>query len=113
MNYYEARPLADGGGFHFTRRNDDLIHPVGCCADHGPHETREEANECFRQYLLDGAAEESYSDWTGCEVCDAPTKKGLTTRRPLGNSHPLCDAHRTAERLAELTPVPGRISASY
>lgn len=79
------------------------------------HETAEEARECFRRYLLDGQREETYADWTGCRYkdCDTPTKKGLTTRTPLGHGHPLCDEHRTPEILEELTPGIGQITASY
>lgn len=77
------------------------------------HETREEAEECFLRYLLDDISDEEYGDWTGCEVCGEPTKKGLTSRRPLGNGFPLCDEHRTPEILAGLTAWPSKIVASY
>lgn len=117
MNYYDARPLADRSGFHFTARNDDRIFPVGYCASQHPdtgHATPEEARECFRRYVLDGQREETYGDWTGCEFegCDTPTKKGMTTRPPLGNGHALCDEHRTPEILEQLTPPVGQIIAS-
>lgn len=117
MNYYDARPLADGSGFHFTSLNRRTgIHPVGYCAEdgHEPHETAEEARACFRRYLLDGQREETYSDWTGCEFdgCDTPTKKGLTTRPPLGHGHALCDEHRTPEILEQLVTPVGQIAAS-
>lgn len=114
MNYYEARKLENGSGWHYTCRNDDRIWPVGYCADHEPHATAEEANDCFRRYLLDEISEESYEDWTGCEVCDAPTKKGLTTRRPHGTGHALCDEHRTNEQVEKLTPPGfGKMVASW
>lgn len=113
MNYYAARPVIDGSGFHYTVRNDDHIWPVGYCEDHPPHATEEEAQECFRSYLLDGQCDVDYEDWTGCKICDAPTKKGLTTRPPLGWEYPLCDEHRTPEQLEMLVPPIGRITASY
>lgn len=138
MNYYEARQLSDKSGWHYTRMNDGEIWPVGYCSPwqqcpdctgHGcekcenrgivkthedhTHETREEAEECFLRYLLDSISEEEYGDWTGCEVCGDPTKKGLTSRGPLGSGFPLCDEHRTHEILAGLTPWPSRIIASY
>jgi hypothetical protein len=77
------------------------------------HATREEAEECFLRYLLDGASEHQFMDWSGCEVCDEPTKMGLSTRGPLGSPHVLCDEHRTPEILAGLTPWPSQIIASY
>lgn len=86
------------------------------------HETPEEARECFARYLLDGWREEQYGDWTGCvwvqrlgePPCDRPTKKGLTTRPPLGHGYALCDRHRTFNHLADLAPLDaGQITASY
>ena len=99
----------------------------------GGHDTAEGARECFARYLLDGWREESYGDWTGCEAvivtaltddlgggagekrerCDTPTKKGLTTRPPLGHGFPLCDEHRTFDQLKQLAPSDaGQITAS-
>jgi len=114
VNYYDARQIKDNGGWHYTSANRrEGTHPVGYCAEHPGHATADEARECFRRYLLDGQGEETYGDWTGCEVCDTPTKRGLTTRPPLGHGHALCDEHRTPEKLAELTPSVGTITASY
>ncbi|MHB1950232.1 MAG: hypothetical protein ACYCQK_02005 [Acidiferrobacteraceae bacterium] len=80
----------------------------------GSHDTAEEARACFARYLLDGAREEGYGDWTGCEVCDTPTKKGLTTRPGLGHGYALCDEHRTMDQLRELAPADaGQVIASY
>jgi hypothetical protein len=125
MNYYDARPLADGSGFHYTCRNDDRIVSVGYCREHEPHATAEEARACFARYLLDGWREESYGSWHGCVweepdgggitvMCDTPTKKGLTTRPPLGHGYALCDEHRTFEHLKQLAPTDaGQITATY
>lgn len=116
MNYYDARALADGSGWHFTSANRRAgTHPVGYCAEHGPHATADEARECFRRYLLDGQRETTYADWTGCawDGCDTPTKKGLETRPPLGDDFPLCDEHRTPENLETLTVLVGQIISSY
>lgn len=118
MNYYQARQKkGDDGeivGWHYTCSNDAIgIFPVGYCTEHEPHETAEEAEECFRRYLLDGQREVEYGDWSGCVVCDEPTKKGLGTRPPLGSDHHLCDEHRNAEMLKGLTPRPTTITASY
>lgn len=113
MNYYAARPRADGSGFHYTVRNDDRIWAVGYCAEHSPHATVEEAQECFRRYLLDDPREESYADWAGCVVCDAPTKEGLRTRYPLGYGFAFCDEHRTVEQLEVRVPSVDTVAASY
>ncbi len=114
MNYYGARMLGDGSGWHYTSANRRSgTHAVGYCVEHKSHATEADAQDCFRRYLLDGQREESYADWTGCVVCDTPTKKGLTTRPPLGNGYPLCDQHRTPEKLEALVPAVGTITASY
>jgi len=138
MNYYDALRLEDGSGYHYVSQNRRHgTHPVGYCRQWHEdkshvHATAEEARECFRRYLLDGAREETYADWTGCEglvaddpndlddmgctinrKCDKPTKTGLTTRPPLGHGHALCDEHRTHEMLERLTGPVGQITASY
>lgn len=115
MNYYDARQRQDNKRWDYTRMNDGHISPVGYCgdADHA-HDTAEAARECFARYLLDGWREENYGNWAGCAVCDVPTKKGLTTRPPLGHGYPLCDEHRTLEQLKQLAPTDaGQITASY
>ena len=143
MNYYDALKLSDGSGYHYVSQNRrEGSHPVGYCSRIWPcpkecrsgcaacggkgyidkgeehykehvHATAEEACECFRRYLIDGWRKEEYGDWTGCEVCDKPTKSGLTTRPPLGHGYALCAEHATLERLIELTPPVHQITASY
>jgi hypothetical protein len=113
MNYYEARKTKDGKGWHFTGMNDGRIWPEGYCRDHEPHAERWEAEDCFRAYLLDGIEDEEYGNWGDCEVCGAPTKKGLTARPPHGNGYRLCDDHRTPDHLAQLMGKPNQIVSSY
>ena len=48
MTHYVARELKNGG-WHYTMNGQ----PVGCCLDHGGHETREGAEECYKLYMLD------------------------------------------------------------
>jgi hypothetical protein len=119
VNYYDARKLEDGSGWHYTSANRRLgTSPVGFCAQWHEdkshvHETEEEARECFRKYLISEITEVDYSDWTGCEVCDTPTKKGMKGVGGIGPSYSLCDEHRTAEQVDKLTEAPGQIVASY
>jgi hypothetical protein len=120
MNYNGALELKDPktgkgtGKRHFVSTNRrEGTYPLGYCADHPGHDSPEEAQDCFRRYLLDGISETQYTDWTGCEVCDAPTKMALSTRPPYGHDHPLCDEHRQPERLEELEPKVGQIWGSW
>jgi hypothetical protein len=115
MNHYDAVQLADGR-WHYARLSKRGGGPAGYCREHPEgHETEDGARECFWTYLVDGAHEQVYTNWTGCrwEGCDQPTKKGLAARPPLGDCYPLCDAHRTHGHLADLIPVPGQVVASY
>jgi hypothetical protein len=87
VNYQEARALTDGGGWHMTIRNDDMIWTHSCCRErvpataedverldwiyhgrlkvgdlidgdpHAPHATREEAEECYHAWRLAGIEE--------------------------------------------------------
>lgn len=120
MNYYSALQIVDKetgkgiGKYHFCCRNKRIgTYPVGYCRDHGGHDSIEEAEECYKQYLLDGHKEIEYTDWTGCEICDEPTKKGLTLRPPHGFGHALCDEHRTYKILEELTHRPTQMFSSF
>jgi hypothetical protein len=105
-----ARPreLAGGGWLQAILRRGV---PAGYCASHTdkPHATADEANACWRKYLieqtlrLDGrtAAPEKCLAPPGCET--------LTDRVPVINGYPrwpLCDEHRTAEVVAELWNAP-------
>src|SRR4051794_5829060 len=104
------------GIWHYTRMNDRKVWPVGYCAEGGPeheHKNEQEARECFGRYLLDGAHEETYADWTGCHICDEPTKKGMAERQPLGQSFPLCSKHCTKETLSHCVGLPVQMVASY
>ena len=120
MNYAQARKLEDGSGWRFTVRNDDDIWTHECCRDpgppateesmygylpgeltlgepHAPHATKEEAEDCYNRWRrnpdhirLDGG----FGGWTGCEICDAPTKKAAVIRSKYVA---LCEEHLTIE----------------
>jgi hypothetical protein len=94
------------GKWVYTGGNDREGRYIECCRDeHGAllpddqlgHDTREEAYEHQRQRLLprlrlDG----QLGEWSGCRVCDAPTK-GYAEIPPMHFMEPLCDEHRTRE----------------
>ena len=134
MNYDEARELRDNEsgetrGWHWTTQRDRTIRPAWPChrytgdakpedllrgkADPAdfetcePHATREEAERHYYDACLEAVDELTFTDWSGCQVCDEPTKKGLGSKllsRLFASPTPLCDAHRTREQLAELRP---------
>lgn len=79
---------------------------------HAPHATREEAEACFNAWRRDpeGVKLNAHmlADWTGCVVCDAPTKS-LATHNDIGRSYvgtALCDEHMTVENvLAQIKDI--------
>ena len=107
MNYDEARPLADGAGWHWTTMNDGVVRAAASCVGEEAHSTREKAERHFYEYSL-SLVQDGQIDWTGCEVegCDTPTK---TT---LGNAGmylffqrtALCEAHDSREFLQQVYP---------
>lgn len=75
------------------------------------HDTAAEACEHYRQYLLNERTHEvEFGDWTGCQECDAPTKKGYAVGAV--ETVALCDEHRTPETLAKHVTV-GEAWSSY
>lgn len=61
MNYYDARPLLDGEGWHYTCRNDGRVWPVGYCS---PKRTCPDCNG------------DSFMLRSNCATCD---NKGVVT----------------------------------
>lgn len=120
MNYYQARERKDGGGWHFTCMNDGRIWPVGYCRDHEPHETKEAAEVCYLDYLLDHKlrfVEESPVDgytsapsWP-CIECSSPTHK--TARFRGEGPMPVCDEHANRDTIAKHVQAPTQITSSY
>lgn len=116
MNYAEARQRSDKSGWAFTVRNDDDIWTASCCRTEEQdadgyrahkHATRKEAEACFNTWRRDpeGVKLDAHQlgDWTGCVVCDTPTKSEAT-HQDLGGSYrgiALCSEHMTVENVVE------------
>lgn len=116
MNYYDARPLADGGGWHYTCRNDGNVWPVGYCTDHPPHPTQEDAYACYTQYLLDhrlrldGRIEPGTQHTCKVDGCDEWTDRYAEVDLAMWM---LCDTHRTRETVAGLFGTAGAAMSSW
>lgn len=101
MAILEAKELIRGG-WHYTIQYDGkTIAPIGYCREHAPHATREEAEQCYAQYLVD-TAEWKQLDTTSvahttykCERCElqATWKVILNPVYSLTGFH-LCDHHK-------------------
>jgi hypothetical protein len=112
VNYYQPREHKDGG-WHYTCRNDDRIWPVGYCSDHPAHPTRDEAYECYRQYLLDTARYDQriVDQQLRCEVCGTFTDRLVDVGPGSVNSYMLCDEHHNREALEGLVQVGDAVSS--
>jgi hypothetical protein len=69
MNYLQPRQLEKSKKWHFTSRNGDRVWAIGYCAEHEPHETREEAVACYGRYLLDHMREWDAASAEKCIEC--------------------------------------------
>ena len=92
--------------WHYTCRNDDSIWPVGYCSNNCPgHATAEEAQEHYKQYLLDERVYISTNDDTmrKCKECGEWTSDML-----MVDGWPrfdLCKAHQIREVYEKLVKV--------
>lgn len=124
MNYYGAREITKNGKpsglFHYTCRNDDHIWPVGLCANDCPgHSTREEAEEHWRSYLIQGIVFDNITqEWPKdkCEVdgCNEQAKMiGSTKNEPgIFNQRKFCVRHAVPEEMAKFIEA-GECISSY
>lgn len=84
---------------------------------HPPHATRAEAEACFNEWRR--APErfvierEVLGDWTGCRICDHPTKS-VVCHRDAGGPHliALCLAHLSIEIAASTVTDATRVAYS-
>ena len=137
MNYDEARQLSEGGGWHWTTKNDGVVRTAQPCVTIlrpfdplnpfaplrpgdvkrcEPHATREEAERHYYDWSLGNLAE---AEFQSAEKCEAGC--GTWTNRALGNSGLigyfrsvfLCDFHRRPDVVAELRPFEPGISVVH
>ena len=84
MNYDQPRQIAEGehaGKWHYTTANRRTgTHPIGYCVDHAPHDTEEQARECYAGYLRDNVRLDKPGTWSwgGCDYpgCKNPANNG-------------------------------------
>jgi hypothetical protein len=117
VNYYGARELRDADGkgigrYHYTCRNDNRIWPVGYCVEHEGHATEQEAQDCYKRYLLDHRLnlDMTMNDTQRkCCICGEWTQKAAEIDN--GQIWDLCDAHRNRETVEKLFSVGESISS--
>ena len=116
MNYLEARERKDGSGWHFTSMNDGKVHAVGYCGSHAPHATKEEAEECYRVFLVDEAMKRRHRTTDSKHKCQAKDGCSEFTEHfiPVGMFEMLflCDQHRNRDEVDRLVERPSQIWTS-
>lgn len=114
MNYYQASQLQKGG-WHYTCTNDGKTWPVGYCAQHSGHASKEEAQDCYRMYLLDNYLQLRSMEIEGsqepCRICGKMTN--LVAEIATVTQYVLCEDHQTEEDVAKLFSSVGSIMSSY
>jgi hypothetical protein len=94
--------------------NDGKIWPVGYCYDAGGshHDTKEEAEECYRKYLLDNRLQlkgKLADQQHRCQICQEYTDRYASVDHM---TYPLCDKHRNREQVEQLFGLVGEIISS-
>lgn len=134
MQHHTAQQLESGprtGKWVYTGGNHRMGRVIECCMDrwqemlqaedrdaspaweHIGHDTADEAYAHMRQRLLEALRlDVQFSNWSGCKVCDTPTKSGADIP-PCHFTEPLCDEHRNRETVERLWQGPGDWSGSW
>lgn len=95
MNYDQARELVNHT-WHYTRMNDDRIYPIGYCTDHDGHASKQEAENCYKSYILDKHLQlDGKIDGAlfKCQMCDNYSDGCVYIEGWM--RYKLCDTHRT------------------
>lgn len=103
------------GPFHYVSSSRDGAYPTEGCDPSCTHETRDEAYEHHRQWLLDSLiydAEDPVS-MRRCEVCEVFTLNRVSTTNGMGAYFVLCADHATREVVEERHYPPGTKLDSY
>ncbi len=65
------------GGWHYASLGKRGGGPIGFCAEHDPHETEQEARECYAAYKRSKVRlNVAFVGWHSCHICGAPAKTG-------------------------------------
>ncbi len=102
MKKLQARQLADGSGWHYT--SGDI--PIGRCSRHEPHATAEEAEACYKNYLIEERLvfNNSNSSMHRCRVCEEFTT-GIAEIGEYMWFAVLCENHQNKESVENLLKI--------
>jgi hypothetical protein len=130
MNYLKARQRKSDGKWDYTLENDGVIYPIGYCSAYREpnipinpdrlktmrdfsikhhsegHSTPEEANQCYKKYLLDQRLTlmQQYIDVQHkCAVCGEFTQCCVSIDG--WHKYTLCEKHNNREEVEKLFSV--------
>ena len=101
MNHLVARQMVNGK-WHYTVNG----HAAGYCASHGGHETATEAQDCYKQYLLDNQlflGLEMSNQMLRCRICQQYTNR--MARIGIYTHFVLCGDHMEREFVDKLLEI--------
>ena len=140
MNYLQARQRQTDTRWDFTSMNDNIVHPIGYChayheldgtlypiteeqqTEHRQHQTKyhtdghataAEAEQCYKQYLLDRhlkLAQTLIDEQRKCQICHTWTSQYAT----IDNSclYVLCPEHNNRTTVDALYEAPSHLWTS-
>jgi hypothetical protein len=119
MIYREPLQRSKDKKWDYTETHDGHSHPTGYCATKcNGHETRKEAEECYRIYKIDNANyhinvldEDKRDQHKKCKICGKWTMS-YAQLDPL-EIYDLCPDHLDRESLLEIVPLPGYSASSW
>lgn len=109
LNYDKARIRKDGT-WKYSRMNDGKVWTIGYCVDHNGHKTQQEAEDCYKSYLLDRVLRLEggilSNNKIKCQVSGCEEYSGVTSYIDY-DCFVLCPTHRTKEVIATLFDCSG------
>ena len=114
MNYYAARQNSKTGKWKYVMIGRDATYSVGNCAGDKcqGHDTKEEAEEHHKQYLLDTKLQYfiAQDERRKCKICGEWTQSRATIDMKVFD---LCPEHQTREIVSDLYGGVGESWSSY
>jgi hypothetical protein len=123
MRHCKARQLSESGKWHYTCRAGDAVYPIGYCSKYASdmicedisaimsgkndcpgHDTAEEAENHYKQYVLDRLLFFSMQEWPKykCKECNNEAKFSVSAD---GAFYQLCEIHANKETVSKFLVI--------
>ena len=113
MNYYAARQHQDTKLWKYTFYNDNQCFEAGNCTNHEGHETKEQAEECYKDYLLESNFNVIVQEnqMNKCAICGVFTQNIVSCGYGIPIQKHLCSIHCDKETFRQFLHVEEIISS--